>query len=72
MNPMILALFGFVGGLIFGLLVAWGTVSLLVAMIGVVVLLVGSFFQTIFRAAFATAILGFLISWIVSGGLSLL
>jgi hypothetical protein len=67
-----MALFGFVGGLIFGLLVAWGIVGLLVAGIGVVVLVLGSMLPTLFRAAFATAILGFLLSWIVSGGLSLL
>jgi hypothetical protein len=67
-----MALFGFVGGMIFGLLVGWGMVSLVVAMIGVIVMLAGSFLPTMFRAAFATAILGFLLSWIVSGGLSLL
>lgn len=67
-----LALFGFVGGLIFGLLVAWGTISLVYAMVGMIILLVGSFFPSTFRAVFAAAILGFLLSWIVSGGLSLL
>jgi hypothetical protein len=72
MNALLLALFGFVGGMIFGLLVGWGMVSLVVAMIGVIVMLAGSFLPTLFRPAFATAILGFLLSWIVSGGLSLL
>ena len=72
MNPFILALFGFIGGLIFGLLVAWGTLSLAVAMVGAIVLLAGSFLPTMFRAVFFAAILGFLVSFIVSGGLSLL
>ena len=72
MSPFILALFGFVGGVIFGLLVGWGTVSLVVAMVGVIVMLAGSILPTMMRAAFAAAILGFLISWIISGGLSLL
>ena len=72
MNGLILGIFGFVGGLIFGLLVSWGTVSLVVAMIGVMVLLAGSLLPTLWRPMFGAAILGFLISWIVSGGLSLL
>ena len=72
MNALILGIFGFVGGLIFGLLVGWGAVSLVVAMIGVVVLLTGSFLPTLWRSAFLAATLGFLVSWIVSGGLSLL
>lgn len=72
MNPFVLGLFGFVGGLIFGLLVSWGIVSLLVAGIGMTILIVGSLAPTMFRSLFATAILGFLISWIVSGGMSLL
>ena len=67
-----MGLFGFVGGLIFGLLVGWGTVSLVVAMVGVIVMLAGSVIPSMFRSMFALAILGFLISWIVSGGLSLL
>jgi hypothetical protein len=67
-----MALVGFVAGLIFGLLVGWGMVSLLVAMIGVIVMLAGSMLPTMMRPAFGAAILGFLISWIVSGGLSLL
>ena len=72
MNGLMFALFGFVFGLIFGLLVAWGTIGLIYAMVGMVILLAGSFFPTPFRAVFATAIFGFLLSWIVSGGLSLL
>ena len=72
MNALILGIFGFVGGLIFGLLVGWGTVSLVVAMIGVIVLLAGSLLPTLWRPAFVAAVLGFLVSWIVSGGLSLL
>ena len=67
-----MALFGFVGGMIFGLLVGWGTISLVIAMVGVIVMLIGSIAPTMFRAVFASAIFGFLISWIVSGGLSLL
>ena len=72
MNGMILAIAGLVFGLVFGLLLAWGYISLFIAMIGVAVMLVGSFFPTMFRAVFITAILGFLLAWIVSGGLSLL
>ena len=72
MSPFILALFGFVGGLIFGLLVAWGIVGLLVAGIGVAIMVIMSIAPTMFRALFSVAILGFLISFIVSGGLSLL
>ena len=65
-------LFGFVAGLIFGLLVAWGILGLLVAGIGVAVMVIGSIAPTMFKAFFAVAILGFLVSFIVSGGLSLL
>jgi hypothetical protein len=71
-NSLILGIFGFIGGLIFGLLVGWGVVSLVVAMIGVIVMIAGSMLPTMMRPAFGAAILGFLISWIVSGGLSLL
>jgi hypothetical protein len=71
-NPLILALFGFIGGLVFGLLVGWGMVSLVVAMIGVIVMIAGTLLPTMMKPAFGAAILGFLISWIVSGGLSLL
>lgn len=72
MNPLLFGIFGFVFGLIFGLLVAWGTIGLVYAMVGMIILLLGSFIATPFRALFATAIFGFLLSWIVSGGLSLL
>jgi len=65
-------LFGFVAGLIFGLLVAWGILGLLVAGIGVAVMVIGSIAPTMFKAFFAVAVLGFLVSFIVSGGLSLL
>jgi hypothetical protein len=71
-NSLLLALFGFIGGLIFGLLVAWGMVSLVVAMVGMIVMIAGVLLPTMFKSLFVTAILGFLISWIVSGGLSLL
>lgn len=67
-----MALGGFVGGLIFGLLVAWGVIGLLGAGIGIVILVIGSIVPTLWRAMFSLAILGFLISWIVSGGLSVL
>lgn len=62
---------GLVGGMIFGLLVAWGTVGLLVAGIGVTVLLIGSFVNTPWRLMFFVATGGFLFSWIIAGGLSL-
>lgn len=65
-------LFGFVAGLIFGLLVAWGILGLLVAGIGVAVMVIGSIAPTMFKAFFVVAVLGFLVSFIVSGGLSLL
>ena len=72
MNSLLFGLFGFVFGLIFGLLVAWGTIGLVYAMVGMIILLLGTIIPTPFRAVFATAIFGFLLSWIVSGGLSLL
>jgi hypothetical protein len=72
MNSLLLALFGFIGGLIFGMLLAWGMISLVVGMVGVIILLAGTLLPSLFRPMFLTAILGFLISWIVSGGLSLL
>lgn len=72
MNAFLMAIAGFVFGLMFGLLVAWGTIGLVYAMVGMIILLLGSILATPFRALFATAIFGFLLSWIVSGGLSLL
>jgi hypothetical protein len=69
---MLMALFGLVFGLIFGLLLAWGVISLVYAMVGMVILLLGALVPSMFRPVFGAAILGFLLSWIVSGGLSLL
>jgi hypothetical protein len=63
---------GLVAGLIFGLLFVWGTISILLAGVGVVVLIIGSLAPTMFRSLFAVAILGFLLSFVIGGGLSLL
>jgi hypothetical protein len=72
MNPFLFAALGFLGGLVFGLAVAWGWVGLLVAAIGVVVLLAGSLLPTMFRGLFGLAVIGFLLSFIIAGGLTLL
>ena len=72
MNGMIMALGGFVAGLVFGLLIAWLVLSPLVVLIGMAVMLAGAFLPTLFRPFFATMIFGFLLSWIVSSGVGVL
>ena len=72
MNAMIMALGGLVAGVIFGLLIAWAELSPILILIGMAVMLAGAFFQSIFRAFFATMIFGFLLSWIVSSGVGVL
>ena len=72
MNKMLFPLFGLVGGLIFGLLVAWGSVSLLVAGIGAAVLVVGIIFPSNYRPMFGLAVLGYLLGFVAAGGISLL
>ena len=69
MNPLGV-LGALVAGIIFGLLVAWGTVGLVIAMIGVAVLIAGSFIG-VFKVYCGAATLGFLFSFIIAGGLSL-
>ena len=72
MNPLMMVLVGFVGGLGFGLMVAWGMIGLLGAGIGVAVLLVGSIFPSFLRGVFGFAIMGFMVAFIAAGGLSLI
>ena len=72
MNPFIPSIFGFVFGLAFGLLLAWGSLSPVVVLIVMAVVLAGAFFQTPFRAFFATAVFGFLLSWLVSSGVAMI
>lgn len=72
MSPLMMILVGFVAGLGFGLMVAWGMIGLMGAGIGVAVLLVGSIFPSFLRGVFGFAIMGFLVAFIAAGGLSLL
>ena len=72
MNNWIMAIAGLVGGMIFGLLFVWGTINIVVTMIGVIVLLIGSVAPTLFRSLFMFATFGFLLSFVIGGGLSLL
>ena len=72
MNNWIMAIAGLVGGMIFGLLFVWGTVNILVAGVGVVILLIMSVAPTLFRSLFMFATFGFLLSFVIGGGLSLL
>lgn len=72
MSPIMMVVIGFVAGLGFGLLVAWGTIGLVGAAIGVAILLVGSIFPSFLRGVFGFAIMGFLVAFIAAGGLSLL
>jgi hypothetical protein len=72
MNPLMFAAIGFFGGVVFGLAVAWGWVGLLVAGVGVAVLLAGMLLPTMFRGLFGLGVIGFLLSFIIAGGLTLL
>lgn len=71
-SPLMMMLIGFVGGLGFGLLVAWGMVGYLIAGVGVAILLIGSVFPSFLRGVFGFAIMGFLVAFVAAGGLSLL
>lgn len=70
MNPLGV-LGALIAGIIFGLLVAWGTVGLVIAMIGVAVLVVGSFIG-MFKVYCGAATLGFLFAFVIAGGLALI
>ncbi len=72
MTPALMALFGLVAGLIFGLAVAYSIIGGIGLVIGMAVLLIGAFFPSLFRGFFAVALLGFLVSWLVYGGLGML
>lgn len=63
---------GFLGGLVFGLLVAWGVVGLLIAGLGVAVMMLFAFLPTMLRGLFGLAVIGFLVAYIAAGGLTLL
>ena len=63
---------GFVAGLGFGLMVAWGTVNLLITGVGVAVILGGAILPNPFRGLFGVAIIGFMVAFVAAGGLSLL
>ena len=72
MNAFLLGIFGLFAGIMFGLMVGYGFIGALGIIIGMLILLVGAFVPTPFRAFFGTAVLGFLLSWMVYGGLELL
>ncbi len=61
-----------VAGLIFGLMVAWGTTGLIVAAVGVAVICFGSLIGGSLRLYFGAATLGFLFAWMVAGGLKVI
>lgn len=72
MNPIMFGLIGFLGGLGFGLMVAWGMLSLLFAAIGVAVLLIGALVPSMFRGIFGFGVIGFMVAFVAAGGFSLL
>ena len=72
MNNIILGIGGLVAGLILGLLFIWGTIGILIAGVVVVILIIGSVAPTLFRSLFIMATFGFLLSFVIGGGLSLL
>jgi len=72
MNNWIMVIAGLVGGMIFGLLFVWGTIGIVTTMVGVIVLLIGSVAPTLFRSLFLMATFGFLLSFVIGGGLALL
>jgi len=72
LNNWIMVIAGLVGGMIFGLLFVWGTINIVVTMVGVIVLLIGSVAPTLFRSLFLMATFGFLLSFVIGGGLALL
>jgi len=61
---------GLIAGIVFGLLVAWGTIGIVIAAVGVAVLIFGSFISQ-FKMICGVATLGFLFSFIIAGGLKL-
>jgi len=67
-----MAIAGLVGGLIFGFLSVWGTIGLLATGVGVAIILIMSVIPTLFRSVFIFATFGFLLSFVIGGGLSLL
>jgi len=71
-NNIILGIGGLVAGLILGLLFIWGTIGILIAGVVVVILIIGSVAPTLFRSLFIMATFGFLLSFVIGGGLSLL
>jgi len=72
LNNWIMVIAGLVGGMIFGLLFVWGTIGIVTTMVGVIVLLIGSVAPTLFRSLFLMATFGFLLSFVIGGGLALL
>ena len=72
MMPWMIALIGFIGSLGFGLLVAWGMVGLLVGGIGATILVAGALLPNVFRPIFGLAVIGFMLSFGLAGGLTLL
>lgn len=72
MNPWMMIGIGFVAGMAFGLMVAWGTFNLLIAALGVAIILGGAILPNPFRGLFGVAIIGFMVAFIAAGGLTLL
>lgn len=69
MKGVVLALFGLVAGVMLGLMTGYQVVAPIYTGFAVVACLVGAWAPTLLRPFFGTAILGFLISWLVYGGL---
>jgi hypothetical protein len=72
MNPFMMVAVGFVAGLGFGLLVAWGMLGFLVAGVGAALMLAGALFPSSFRVVFTFAVFGFVVAFIAAGGITLL
>jgi hypothetical protein len=60
----------FLGGLIFGLTVSYDLISQTAAGVGVAIMLIGIFLPTMFRGAFFLATVGFMVAFVVGGGLA--
>ena len=72
MNALVLGLFGLVAGIMLGLAIAYDAIGALGIIFAMAVLLIGAMVPTPFRPLFGTAVLGFLLSWLLFGGLELL
>lgn len=72
MNPFTSLFVGLSAGVLVGLLVSWGYLSGWYLVISAGVILIGSFAPTPLRGLFIFSLLGFVIAFVVSGGLEVI